>query len=104
MGDGEGSFEFSYEDWILLGVGLEKSYRAVQSKNACNNDQRSDIDSQNNEILAYHFHLKVSNEHIRFPNFKLGTTPILIIWMLCGILLLILAKEMYETLIFRYEV
>ena len=40
MGDGEGGFEFSYEDWILLGVGLEKSYRAVQSKNACNNDQR----------------------------------------------------------------
>ena len=73
MGDGEGSFEFSYEDWILLGVGLEKSYRAVQSKNACNNDQRSDIDSQNNEILAYHFHFKVSDISF-FPTVKLGTS------------------------------
>ena len=43
-----GSFQFSYENWILLGVGLAESYRAVQSENACNHDERLDINSQKN--------------------------------------------------------
>ena len=32
--------KFSYENWILFGVGLEKSYGAIQSENVGNYDQR----------------------------------------------------------------